>query len=507
VNKEAVVEQLLTHKSRVAKKAQGTYFAPSNIALCKYWGKRDTVLNLPQTSSLSVSLGHLGATTVIQPSTEKQDAIWINGKREPEDTTFFKNLSQFLNLFRFTKAMRYHVKTESNIPIGAGLASSAAGFAAVVGALNDLYDWQLALGDLSILGRLGSGSASRSFWPGFVEWRAGVRADGLDSQGLPLLERWPDLRIGILMVNTNMKPISSRVAMERTVLSSPFYAAWPEKQAKDLHQLKAAIAVQDFVAFGRIAENNALAMHSLMLTAIPPILYAEPATIAAMHQIWQHRSNGLSLYFTQDAGPNLKLLFLEKDTLMVKQLFPNLQIIAPFTEEVVLVDENDVVIGTTEKIKAHEEALLHRAFSVFVYRRTEKGLEILLQKRQQDKYHCGGLWTNTCCSHPRIHEDIVRAGERRLFEEMALSLPLKPIGKFLYKAVFSNGLTEHEYDHVLLGEFDDSQTIKFDPLEVEDYQWLSIPDLEEALAKDPLQFTPWFKTAFQFVLENLCCNS
>jgi isopentenyl-diphosphate delta-isomerase len=176
-------------------------------------------------------------------------------------------------------------------------------------------------------------------------------------------------------------------------------------------------------------------------------------------------------------------------------------------EQVILVDENDIMIGTAEKMKAHESALLHRAFSVFIYRRVKDGIEILLQKRHIDKYHCGGLWTNTCCSHPRVGEEIVAAGERRLFEEMSLVLPLKSIGKFLYKASFSNGLTEYEYDHVLLGEYDGVQPIVIDPTEAEAYRWATILTLKKELNELPEQFTPWLGLAFQFVLENLCCNS
>src|SRR5262245_48260979 len=110
----------------------------------------------------------------------------------------------------------------------------------------------------------------------------------------------------------------------------------------------------------------------------------------------------------------------------------------PIQESVILVDEQDQILGTEEKIRAHELGLLHRAFSVFVYRKTKNDVELLLQQRHFEKYHCGGLWTNTCCSHPRLSETIVEAAERRLKEEMSLTLPLTPIGNFIYRAAFSN---------------------------------------------------------------------
>lgn len=176
-------------------------------------------------------------------------------------------------------------------------------------------------------------------------------------------------------------------------------------------------------------------------------------------------------------------------------------------EQVVLVNENDEVLGTEDKIRAHELALLHRAFSVFVYRKQNGMVEILLQQRHHNKYHCGGLWTNTCCSHPRLGEGIVEAGKRRLQEEMALNVPLRQVGSFQYKAKFPNGLTEHEFDHVLVGEYREEQPIVFDPTEVEAFRWIKTEDLIQALSDFPHQYTPWFKPALQFVLEDLACNS
>jgi len=330
VNKCAVVQHILKAYSKEPKREQGTFFAPSNIALCKYWGKRDTELNLPHTSSLSISLGNLGAKTTIALEQALKDRISINGKEVDEDSIFSKNLSHFLDLFRPLNSVFFRVATEVNIPIGAGLASSACGFAAVVGALDQLYGWELPLSLLSILGRLGSGSASRSFWHGFVEWQAGHDADGMDSAGACLESVWPALRIGVLIVDSEQKKLSSRIAMQNTVLTSPFYKIWPEKQARDLKDLKKAIEKQDFMALGETTESNALAMHALMLTTSPPILYSQASTLEAIDKIWHYRQLGLPLYFTQDAGPNLKLLFLEKDEEAIIKIFPKLIVVSPF---------------------------------------------------------------------------------------------------------------------------------------------------------------------------------
>jgi isopentenyl-diphosphate delta-isomerase type 1 len=179
-------------------------------------------------------------------------------------------------------------------------------------------------------------------------------------------------------------------------------------------------------------------------------------------------------------------------------------------EKIVLVDEQDQVIGVEEKLKVHQLGLLHRAFSVFIYRKNFEDpnvIEFLLQQRHVDKYHCGGLWTNTCCSHPRLNEDIVWAGQRRLKEEMSIDLSLKKVGSFQYKASFDNGLTEHELDHVLLGEYDGVQSVVLNRKEAQDFRWVSIQMLQKELDLYSERYTPWFKPAFHLVLEDLWFNT
>lgn len=314
-------------------------FAPTNIALCKYWGKRDEHLNLPITSSLSISLGGYGTTTHIKEIDHDIDKIIVNGVELSKQTqasfsadmdSFRKRLTTFLDYFREVPATRFYIDTHTNIPIAAGLASSASGFAALVKALNNLYRWNLTPTGLSLLARLGSGSACRSLWHGFVEWERGEQPDGLDSVGVPIDIQWPELRLGILMVDQKQKPISSRTAMLNTQKTSPFYSGWPKKVNEDLAKIKVAIQNQDFKLLAETSESNAMAMHALMLTATPPILYMIPETINLMHQIWQCRAMGLSVYFTQDAGPNLKLLFLAADTKTVCEKFPTLKVVEPF---------------------------------------------------------------------------------------------------------------------------------------------------------------------------------
>lgn len=172
------------------------------------------------------------------------------------------------------------------------------------------------------------------------------------------------------------------------------------------------------------------------------------------------------------------------------------------TEYVILVDEQDHEIGHAEKIKAHQQNLLHRAFSVFIFNH-EHQPAVLLQQRALSKYHSPGLWTNTCCSHPRPRETIIAAGNRRLYEELGLSLTLTDLGWFKYQADFSNGLSEHEIDHVLIGRMDSTHLIQPNPNEVHAIRWVSLSDLEKELVNNPQQFTPWFKQALQLAKKGL----
>ena len=161
-------------------------------------------------------------------------------------------------------------------------------------------------------------------------------------------------------------------------------------------------------------------------------------------------------------------------------------------EQVILVNEKDEPIGLMGKMEAHEKGLLHRAFSVFVFNSKQ---EVLLQQRAACKYHSPNLWTNTCCSHPRVGETNQQAGERRLQEEMGLQVPLQEVFSFIYKAPFDNGLTEHEYDHVLIG-YSDAQP-QINPEEVATWKWLSLEAIKEDILQAPERYTAWFKIIFE----------
>lgn len=161
-------------------------------------------------------------------------------------------------------------------------------------------------------------------------------------------------------------------------------------------------------------------------------------------------------------------------------------------EKIILVNQKDEPIGLMEKIEAHEKALLHRAFSVFVF--NDKN-ETMIQQRALGKYHSPGLWSNTCCSHPRDGETTVEAGKRRLQEEMGFTTDLKESISFIYKAPFDNGLTEHEYDHILIGHY--SEKPKINPDEVADWKWMKMDDIKQDIKENPDSYTAWFKIIFE----------
>jgi len=166
-------------------------------------------------------------------------------------------------------------------------------------------------------------------------------------------------------------------------------------------------------------------------------------------------------------------------------------------KKVVLVDKNDNQIGLMPKMEAHQKGVLHRAFSIFIINSQN---QILLQKRSANKYHSAGLWTNTCCSHPREGENIIDAGTRRLHEEMGIKTDLKVAFNFTYKAELENGLIEHEYDYVLIGKFNGTPKLNKD--EAEDWKWISIEEVRKDIIENQTDYTVWFVIAFEYFYKN-----
>ncbi|MBE0494430.1 MAG: diphosphomevalonate decarboxylase [Thiomicrospira sp.] len=325
-----IVQQLIPNQAPT--KTLGFGEAPVNIALSKYWGKRQLSLNLPTNSSLSISLPGLGTQThlsLLENNQNTEDQAWLNGQRLAQDSEFARRLTRYLDFFRPTNQV-FKIDTINSVPTAAGLASSASGYAALVKALNDLFDWRLDLRSLSILARLGSGSASRSLFDGFAIWHKGQAQDGMDSFAEALPQTWKGFCIGLVKIDTTEKPIGSTLGMQQTVNTCELYQAWPAQAERQVKLIQQAIQQQNFSLLGETAEHNALSMHATMIATWPPILYWQAESVLAMQKVWQLRQQGVEVYFTMDAGPNLKLLFLEPNKNAVKAAFQELDVIQPF---------------------------------------------------------------------------------------------------------------------------------------------------------------------------------
>lgn len=285
--------------------------ARSNIALVKYWGKADPLLNTPAVGSISITLDGLWTDTAIRfdPALEA-DRLILDGVERADQ---LERVSRCLDLVREKAGVRHkaHVNSENNFPTGAGLASSASGFAALVGAaaLALGQDWPAR--ELSILARRGSGSAARSVFGGFVEMHRGTAADGSDSFAEPLApaESWP-LSVLVAITAAGEKAVGSGPGMTRSSGTSPYYASWVSSHPADLDRARGAIAARDFAALAAVSESSCLKMHAAAMSTEPPLLYWNGATVDCLNRIRQLRAGGMPVFFTIDAGPQVKAICL-----------------------------------------------------------------------------------------------------------------------------------------------------------------------------------------------------
>lgn len=298
--------------------------AYTNIALIKYWGKKDEELILPMNNSLSLTLdAFYTETTVSFDPALQADTFLLDGQLQ--NTAATAKISRFLDLLRELAGtkLRAAVTSENFVPTAAGLASSASGLAALAAAGNAALQLRLDDSQLSRLARRGSGSACRSIFGGFVEWEQGT--DDVTSLARPLAANGfeNDLAMLFVLINDKQKDVSSRDGMRRTVATSAFYPGWLASLPEDLATIKQAIATQDFTALGRITEANGLKMHATTLAAVPPFTYWSPQSLLAMDLVRQLRATGTECYFTMDAGPNVKVLCRRQDEAAVQQAFSN----------------------------------------------------------------------------------------------------------------------------------------------------------------------------------------
>jgi diphosphomevalonate decarboxylase len=288
---------------------QATARAGANIALVKYWGKRDAHLNLPAAGSISITLADLETCTTVSllPDLDA-DELMLDGQPASAE-----RIMPVLDRFRTLSGRDHHCRVEStnSFPTGAGLASSASGFAALVMAADAVFGTRLDTVRLSEQARLGSGSAARSVFGGFVEMAAGHQDDGSDAVAQPLLHAagWP-LEVVVAITEAGAKSVSSTDGMNLTMKTSPYYPAWLDSVPEDLERARQAITATDFEALAEVSESSALKMHASALAAQPGLLYWNAATVACLHEVRDLRAAGTGVFFTVDAGPQVKAICL-----------------------------------------------------------------------------------------------------------------------------------------------------------------------------------------------------
>jgi len=313
---------------------KATAKANVNIALIKYWGKRNEELILPTNNSLSLTLDGLYTTTTVHFKEDlKEDIFYLDGERVLGMA--YERVTQFLDIIR-KEANKEHlfaeITSKNDVPTAAGFASSASGFSALAAAASKAIGLQLSDEELSRITRRGSGSACRSIYGGFAEWEMGEKEDGSDCYAVPIApkEHW-DLRIAAVILSDEEKSVSSRDGMRRTVETSPFFDGWVESNPIDLEGIKEGIKNRDFKKVGEIAEANCLKMHATTLGANPPFTYWTDETVKVMQEVRNMREDGIQAYFTIDAGPNVKVIYLPEDEQVIQERLQKLPEVTEIT--------------------------------------------------------------------------------------------------------------------------------------------------------------------------------
>jgi diphosphomevalonate decarboxylase len=282
--------------------------AQPNIALIKYWGKRDTERNLPAVGSISITLEDLFTETSVDlDAAADRDRLSVNGEDRAD---LLPRVSACLDTVLGADRQRARVSSRSNFPLAAGLASSASSFAALVVAASAASGSKRTTAELASLAGRASGSAARSLYGGFVELRN--NAEGIVVESILDKDAWP-LRIVAAVTEPGAKPVGSGEAMEISRKTSPFYSRWVEEQPMDLATARDAIAVRDFGKLASVAEHNCLKMHSVMWASRPPVVYWNSATLDCLQTVRDMQSGGAAAFFTIDAGPQVKVICMPED--------------------------------------------------------------------------------------------------------------------------------------------------------------------------------------------------
>jgi len=297
----------LVARQRIFHPMHASAIAHPNIALIKYWGKRDETNNLPAVGSLSVTLSALTTKTTVEfDDSLERDVLILNGQEQLAE--HLRLASCLDGLRRMGNRQRYATVTSMNdFPTGAGLASSASGYAALVTAAAAAMGLDAGDPRLLDIARIGSGSAPRSMFGGFVLLQNDDHSTVCEQILRP--QEWPLMAV-VAVTTDAQKPVSSRVGMERSRLTSAYYDAWVDSHQSDIHTALEHVRNRDFFSLAELAENNCLKMHSVMMTTRPPLLYWLPETLACIRKVVELRADGLPVFFSVDAGPQVKAICL-----------------------------------------------------------------------------------------------------------------------------------------------------------------------------------------------------
>ncbi|TPR16800.1 diphosphomevalonate decarboxylase [Apilactobacillus timberlakei] len=307
--------------------------AHTNIALVKYWGKKDEKLIIPNNSSISLTLDEFYTeTTVNFDDNLHQDIMYLDNKKVDsiKSITNFMNIVRNLsNINKFAKIISYN-----HVPTSAGLASSASGFAALAAAASKAAGLYLDNKELSKLARRGSGSATRSIYGGFAEWKKGTNDENSYAVSIQNPVKM-DINMIAIILDNQPKKISSRKGMKISVNTSPYYDSWEKQTTKDLETVKNAIYNNDFTVLGKTAELNSMRMHSLTLSSDPSYLYLNKDSLLVINHIKALRDKGIECYYTMDAGPNVKIICQSKNIKKIKS-----ELLQSFDEEKIKISKS-----------------------------------------------------------------------------------------------------------------------------------------------------------------------
>ncbi len=297
---------------RVSQTAVGDMFttaaAHPNIALIKYWGKADAILNVPAVSSVSITLDALATETHVRfDGMLPADSLCLNGNTLAPTSNQARRITACLDALRALAGtgLRARVETHNDFPTAAGLASSASGFAALVVAASAALKLDLSPTTASKIARAASASAARSLFGGFAELPAGAAGEDVAAVGLASAEHWP-LEVAVAICAEGPKAVGSTQGMIDSAATSPFYPAWVETAAADAAAARTAISERDFPTLASLSESSCLKMHAVMQTTRPALLYWNAATMAALQRIRHMQQDGIEVFFTMDAGPQVK---------------------------------------------------------------------------------------------------------------------------------------------------------------------------------------------------------